>query len=175
MEMPCQICYSFRARKRQVVVVALGHKLEAFEEQLLEAFAEAAEHWTQRYSGHAAMIRSGDPAAIKKARDAAKKGRSRHFSVAARLKSGAVVPLLSRDRCHVAWAMHDRHGGLGRSTFCSTSSSILGLSRQKALQKMSSAVGLPGLDRLVKPTSPRQDGNGGEQGGEASWKLLQLD
>ena len=43
---------------------------------------------------------------------------------------------------------------LGRSTFGSTSSSILGFSRQKALQKMSSAVGLPGLERLAKTTSP---------------------
>lgn len=42
---------------------------------------------------------------------------------------------------------------LGRSTFGSTSSTILGFSRQKALQKMSSAVGLPGLERLVKSTS----------------------
>lgn len=42
---------------------------------------------------------------------------------------------------------------LGRSTFGSTSSAILGFSRQKALQKMSSAVGLPGLERLVKTTS----------------------
>jgi len=48
------------------------------------------------------------------------------------------------------------HGSntLGRSTFTSTgSSSILGFSRQKALQKMSSAVGL-GLDQLVKPRRP---------------------
>eukprot|EP00435_Cladocopium_sp_Y103_P032052 s518_g8.t1 len=44
---------------------------------------------------------------------------------------------------------------LGRSTFGCTSSSILGFSRQKALQKMSSAVGLPGLERLVKTTSPQ--------------------
>lgn len=59
---------------------------------------------------------------------------------------------------------------LGRSTFGSTSSTILGFSRQKALQKMSSAVGLPGLERLVKTTSRQGPQVMVEQGW--GWNLL---